>query len=329
VVKTLCSAILAIALSSARSAGATAASRLVYARSDAAARCPDEQALRTAVKQRLGYDPFFPWAERTIVIDVGENAGKLRARLESIDADGIARGQRELDAAVDDCAELIASLAIAISITLDPMAAAPENAKTEPPAPPDEPPPPAPAVVPPPPRHDAPSREVPRAAPSATTWAARLGPLVAVGAEPGASLGGRAGVVATRGSLGAFAEMRVDAPSSIGAPSGGSAHSMLWGASLGPCLREGFASGCALLFAGSLYAYGSGLERSRGESMFYAAAGARLEGTFALFSKIDVVLHVDGLKTLTEATLTLRNQEAWRTPGFSAAAGAAASIRFP
>jgi hypothetical protein len=303
----------------------------VYARSDAAARCPDEQGLRTAVKQRLGYDPFFPWAERTIVVGLDEDAGKLRARLESIDSDGIARGKRELVGPVDDCAELIASLAIAISITLDPMAAAPKNAKAEP-APPDEPPPaPAPVVVPSPPRRDEPSQEVPRAplASSATTWAARVGPLVAVGAEPGASLGGRAGVVVARGALGAFAEMRVDAPTSIGAPSGGSAHSMLWGASLGPCLREGFASGCALVFAGNLHAYGTGLERARGESMFYAAAGARLEGAFALFSKIDLVLHVDGLKTLTQATLTLRDKEAWRTPAFSAAAGAAASIRFP
>jgi hypothetical protein len=52
--------------------------------------------------------------------------------------------------------------------------------------------------------------------------------------------------------------------------------------------------------------------------------GARLEGAFALFSKVDLVLHVDGLTTLTRATLTLRDKEAWHTLPFSAVAGAPA-----
>jgi hypothetical protein len=337
VVKTVYLA-MAIVVSSTRDAGASAASRLVYVRSDAAAHCPDEKGLRAAVARRLGYDPFFPWAERTISIDVVQDAGKLRARLKSIDRDGIARGERELIGPVEECAELIASLAIAISITLDPMAAAPKDAAPDPAPPPNEPPSPAPPHVQVPTVDTAPraARDTPSDdavarvvfGSSATTWAVRAGPLVALGAGPGASLGGRVGLAVTRGWLGAFAEMRVDAPSSVAA-SGALAHSMLWGVSLGPCLHEGFFSGCAVLLAGSLNAYGSGLERVRSESMFYTAAGARVEGTFVLYSKVDLVLHVDGLKTLTEATLSLREEEAWHTPAFSAAAGAAASIRFP
>jgi hypothetical protein len=104
----------AVVLALAYDAGASASSRLVYARADSAARCPDEQGLRAAVASRLGYDPFFPWAQQTISIDVTESSGKLLARLKLVDRDGIARGERELTAPMEDCAELIASLSIAI-----------------------------------------------------------------------------------------------------------------------------------------------------------------------------------------------------------------------
>jgi hypothetical protein len=33
--------------------------------------CPDEPALRKAVAARVGYDPFFPWAEQTVVVQIG------------------------------------------------------------------------------------------------------------------------------------------------------------------------------------------------------------------------------------------------------------------
>ena len=42
-------------------------SRFVYARGEGAELCPDEAQVRLAVAARLGYDPFFPSAEKTIV----------------------------------------------------------------------------------------------------------------------------------------------------------------------------------------------------------------------------------------------------------------------
>jgi hypothetical protein len=52
----------------ASAAHATPSMRVVYQRGQSVEHCPDEAALRGAVEQRLGYDPFFPWADRTIVV---------------------------------------------------------------------------------------------------------------------------------------------------------------------------------------------------------------------------------------------------------------------
>jgi hypothetical protein len=55
----------------ARVAGATPQARLVYSRGTGAEDCADEHALRRAVAARIGYDPFFPWAPKTVVASMG------------------------------------------------------------------------------------------------------------------------------------------------------------------------------------------------------------------------------------------------------------------
>ena len=42
---------------------ATPSTRLTYQRAAGTEHCPEEPVLRRAVEQRLGYDPFFPWAD--------------------------------------------------------------------------------------------------------------------------------------------------------------------------------------------------------------------------------------------------------------------------
>src|SRR3954467_461900 len=100
-ISTLVAFILVFAASSIARASAT--SRLVYARTPGAAHCPDETRFRTAVTERLGYDPFRPWAEQTVTVEIFEEKGGLRARLTLIDREGIARGKRELKGAASDC----------------------------------------------------------------------------------------------------------------------------------------------------------------------------------------------------------------------------------
>ncbi|MET0790445.1 MAG: hypothetical protein ABW061_02900 [Polyangiaceae bacterium] len=99
------------------------ATRLEYARSDGAGGCPDQASLQRAVVQRLGYDPFFHAAHQTVAVDITDVGSKLLARMRLVDEQGIIRGSRELNEQLGNCDELVASLALAISIALDPSAA--------------------------------------------------------------------------------------------------------------------------------------------------------------------------------------------------------------
>jgi hypothetical protein len=106
----------------ARSVHAAAGSRLVYGRAAGAITCPSESELRVAVRARLGYDPFFPWADQTIVVHIASRpAGRVSGKVYRVDSDGRASPEREFTGSVDECSELIETLALAIAMTLDPL----------------------------------------------------------------------------------------------------------------------------------------------------------------------------------------------------------------
>ncbi len=77
-------------------ARATPTSRLVYSRTAEAATCPDEQALRRAVAARVGYDPFFAYANRTIVSALSRRDGAFVGTVDLIDE--VHRGDRPVSA---------------------------------------------------------------------------------------------------------------------------------------------------------------------------------------------------------------------------------------
>ena len=134
-------------LSSAQAALATPSARLVYTRSEDAASCPDEAALRKAVETRFGYDPFFAWARQTVVAQISREGARYVARVQLVDEQGLARGTRELRSDEDDCAEVFDAAALAISIALDASAT-----PTAPDPPTPNPPPPRGRTHPPAPR---------------------------------------------------------------------------------------------------------------------------------------------------------------------------------
>src|SRR5262245_48766612 len=94
-------------------ARATPTSRLTYVRGPGAEGCPDEGELRRAVAERLGYDPFFPTAGRTIVAQVTHGAAGYGGELKITDAAGVSLGERVLPTKTRDCGEIVKSLALA------------------------------------------------------------------------------------------------------------------------------------------------------------------------------------------------------------------------
>jgi hypothetical protein len=100
-------------------ASASPSARLVYVRDPAGAHCPDEVSLREAVKERVGYDPFFPWAKTTVVVEVTAEGPTFVAHVRLVDESGLSRGVRELRSGPAGCHGLIDAAALAISIALD------------------------------------------------------------------------------------------------------------------------------------------------------------------------------------------------------------------
>jgi hypothetical protein len=132
--------VLSLVTAFARVTIASSSARLVYVRAPDVSTCPDEAELRRAVSARFGYDPFFPWAARTVVLQVWRAEGRYRSRLQVVDEKGMAHGVRELSSDQPTCSELFDASALAISIALDAAAKAdaPERSQ-ETPSPPPEP----------------------------------------------------------------------------------------------------------------------------------------------------------------------------------------------
>jgi hypothetical protein len=339
--------VLVLALAICGQVHASAASRLMYTRTTGAAHCPDEGRFRAAVAERLGYDPFFPWAEQTVTVDIFEEKGSLRAKLTLVDRDGIVRGTRALRGRAHDCEALLTSLALATSITLDPMAAQTRGAPTAENGQPTidvqrAPPPATEATSPPsdPSRTPASAKEQAtqydggalfegRAdAPESIQWSVSAGPVVALGATPGLSTGGRLGTQLQRGHFALGVELRGALPTRQASDAGGAVHVGVLGGALAPCFNQGPFSACGIVYLGSMQLRGSEVEVPVGTSLWFAAAGARAEVAIPIGGAVDLRAHLDGMKALLLSQLYLHGSEVWRSPSFWTAFGVSVGVRF-
>ncbi len=307
------------------------AARLRYVRAPEASACADEAATRASVAARLGYDPFRDDADRGIVVTVSRAGKTWRATIDVVDAAGEKTGSRALASNAADCGELGAAIAIALSITVDPLgvgASAAPSASTTPsasaapsaPAPPlpDERPPAAPVPVP------APAQEPPPSSVFATLGAFGVG-----GAAPGITVGLGAGL-GLRGRLASIAiEGRVDAYGRGAGPAGGEVRSSILAASLVPCLHPGAFLVCAIGTVGSLRGEGAGVGVPKKDDSGYAAVGVRVGGEAPLGRIVGLRAHVDLLAPLTRTTLRIQDVDAWTTPAVAALVGVALTVRIP
>jgi hypothetical protein len=321
---------------------ARAPTRLVYARAPSAAECPDEPALTAAVAARLGYDPFSPWGDQTILATISTSNGGLLGQAQLIDHDGIAQGSREVRAPGGDCGELILSLALAISITLDPL-------QVNAPAGPDpdaEPAPPVdvevavvsdanavspaaePATAPKPPVTDAALAPSFRA-PVSSTWRGQASAFGAFALAPDVSFGGRLGLEARwrRWSLALEAWAALPATSEV--PGGGAIESSLLAAAVVPCFEVlPHTRLCALGSLGSLSTAGREIDSPRAERVLHATAGGRASVTWALGNRLELLASIDLAASLNRPSFQLDRREVWRPGPLLTVLGLGASVRF-
>jgi hypothetical protein len=294
--------------------------RLTYTRAPGAESCPDEGAMRTLVATRLGYDPFAPDAPVRVEASLTRAASGYRAVVRSLDALGAVKGQRELSSRGDDCAELGTTLAMTMSILLDP------RIFLQPGAPPTRP------------ARDSddspftPERRVqPPPAPPAEPVAIRAGADVTgdLGAAPSVAAGAGVFVGVGRRFWSVDVEGRVDLPAQLLRPDGTGVRSSLMVGMLVPCFHADLFVGCSVVAMGALQGEGVNVGSPAQGATFYAAAGLRAGFEAPLSARLAIRLHTDLMAPLTRTTLSDRAQDVWTTPALYVATGVGVLGHFP
>lgn len=278
----------ALAMLVAPAAAASPSAKLVYLRGAGADACPDEGALRRAVGDRVGYDPFFAVAPKTVVAEVTRAAGGYRARVQIVGDDGRVRGERDLSTTGEDCGELVGAIALAISVALDDLDEPPPEPPSPPPAPQEEPPAeaaPSPAPAPmerPAPRPPGAGEPAPK-----VHLSAALGPTATVGAAPSLGAGGALAGILGRGALALRLDARADLPSGQGIVPVGRVSTASFVSIVSACIRGRTPFGCLGAGGGVLLSSTEGLPRPASDSAPLALGVARfgvvIRATDALF----------------------------------------------
>ncbi|MDB4935800.1 MAG: hypothetical protein JWP87_2772 [Labilithrix sp.] len=318
-------AAVAIVLAVPTTARATPSAKLVYVRGPGAAACPDEGQLRRAVATRIGYDPFFPTAPKTVIAQVSRAKDGYRGKVQIIGDDGLIRGERDLATRGDDCAELISAMALAVSIALDDL----DDGTASPPPPPavaDSAAPSEPVDVAPssrdaPPGPTAALPETRTASPSRVTIAASAGPTVSVGAAPAPSLGGGLEGTLRYAWFAARVDLRADLAAGGDLTGGGrvSVSSVLASGTL--CVRGDVPFVCAGGAVASLATTTEGLARPNSDSALVGALVALAGVDIPLSAQVFVEPFVGAALVLTPVRVGVDGREAYRLSSVAGTAG--------
>ena len=306
-------------------ARATASARLVYSRSSGADSCASETALRAAVAERVGYDPFFPGAKPVVVASMGRagEAGFV-ARIRMIDEHGIEYGTREYRAE-DDCSELLDATALAIAIAIDPKSLGPRPSKAAAIATDEPPQPPPPAargeaeegVAAPPPAPTGP----------AATFLGLAGGAGSAGLAAAPAVGGEVGAAVRWRNVSLELDGRIDVPASTRAQGGGQVSTWLAVVTFAPCGHAGLFFACALAQAGAMRATGEA-PGGASEGVPWWGAGGRFGVTTPLSDGIAFRLRTDLVVDLAPPGLALNGTRVWKAPPIAESLGADVVVRF-
>jgi len=293
-------------------ARANPAARLVYVRGPGANECPDEDAVRRSVSARLGYDPFFLSAPTTIFVEVSRDGERFAAVVKLIDNQGVERGMRRLESHTRGCGDLVGTLALTISLVVDPVSLAiapsPPDASVASPAAPakSEAPPPTLAPV------AAPASEAPSPPAAPPPHAPRFSAGVTVLGSLGSALAPTAGAAVFGGARRSWVSVRLEARGDLpaSAPSPPAARSWALFGSAVPCAHWGSAFACAAIGLEWVHATGDVASPRPAETLVTVVGGrlglevAATEGfALAAFAESLVPLQEPRIETSEGATL--------------------------
>jgi hypothetical protein len=318
---------------------ATPAVRLDYQRNGVTA-CPNENALRTMVAARLGYDPFREDAANVVAVAIARAHPGLRASITVRDAAGNVVGLRHMASSRADCAELSSAISLAVSIIVEPASA---PFLRDPPPTVGETVEPGETVAMGEARETGETRETRETRETGQTRATRTPARLAIPTPP------RPESYALRAGLGAVAvglaapsvtvgvspqvalrlrwfsvglEGRFDLPVAGTTESGARFETQLLLAVLAPCAHYASVFACALVAGGAMRATVPDTSAT-GHFIGHAAAGVRLGFEHHLASWLVLRVHGDLWTPLVPTALYLDNTQIWSTPPLSFTAGLA------
>jgi hypothetical protein len=334
------------------SASAHAASPITvaidYEIAPASVDCPDLEAFRASVRRQLGYDPFRPAAERRVGVQISRRDSGFDGRIRWSDADGNWVGDRRLSTTRADCGGIAASLAFAVAVQVQLMAAlapaAPDRVVTPP-----GPPIPAPITSVPDAttdrkplveeRRPEPKRPALDATPAIAqplppkraqplTLSVGLGPSIAFGVAPQATGVGR---LFLRGGVGSFSvELGGDAALPVSQNDAGASGFSLdrFSATAAGCGHVSALAACVTGTLGRLQAHGFGVDQRASPVGYFSQAGARIMATHTVGDRFFATVRVDGLVMVSPSTVMLNDVAVWTTPRVCALLGFDLGARF-
>lgn len=318
----------------ARTALASPSARLVYARDAGTETCPAEADLRKAVATRIGYDPFFPAATKTVIAQISRAPKGYRGRVQIVGDDGNVRGSRDLASQGDDCSELLSALALAISIALDDLddGKPPPAGSAATDAPPATPPPAIDPAPPPTPTERDAARDAPappvRADPNALRLYASLGPTASLAIAPSPAVGGSIAVTLRYGLFAGRLALRADLPATGDLAGGGTVKTNVFVTTASACLRGDVPFVCLGLGIGSFAASTAGVFRPSDDTAVLVTGSASAGADVPLSARLYLEPFVEAGIVATRHRVTVDGVESYRLPIFAGAAGIHLGWRF-
>lgn len=265
--------------------------RLHYERAPDAADCPDEQALRRSVAERLGYDPFVENGATTVDARIARTEGG-HAGTVAVTREGSTSSAPRSLSAPGDCSELVQTMALTISIALDP------SSLTSPP--------PAPS-----PRPE--ERPAPPTTPAKNVVTLGAGPLLTFGESPAPAVG----AVLFGGLRRDWFEVLLEARATLPAQTStrlGTVSSWSAGGVAGACAHASWFFGCGTALFVATVAHGE-VDRGTTTAAPSVFAGPRLGIAIPLGSgPLELRIQADALLALTRHRLALGGQQVYEYP---------------
>jgi hypothetical protein len=297
--------------------------------------CPDGQDFESAVRARLGYDPFAPAAHDHVFVRITPGAGAIDGHIEWRDSSGRWAGDQTLPVATKDCRHLVRALAAALAVQIQLLATTRDPGAGTAAARGVGPPPEAssPQLVP-----LAPVARISSTEPVAATVVTRppaprrergSGPVSAMGAGTSVGFGMSSSPVLLGRVLGSLAwqhvsvELAAEAslPTTTRRSDGAGFSQQYLLASAASCAKLTRWRACFIANAGEVRMTGEDIDLPTSAVVPLVEAGARVGVVQLLGRGFFVDAHADGLVNVIRWTGTLDQVSVWTAPRLAAVVG--------